>query len=118
MDGKEGQMNMFLLPSVNVPILGVVENMSWFTPAELPDHQYFIFGRGGGERLAEMGETTLLGRIPLVQSIRESGDHDTPGVLSDDSLVSKPFKDLAEKLVMRVAERNASLSPTEVVKME
>src|SRR5690606_7221920 len=67
-------MNMFLLDAVNVPILGVVENMSWFTPAELPDHKYLLFGSGGGEKLARIGETPLLAQLPLVQSVREAGD--------------------------------------------
>lgn len=111
-------LNMFRMENINVPILGIVENMSWFTPAELPDHQYFIFGRGGGEKLAQMSETTLLGRIPLIQSVRESGDRGTPGVLSADASVSTPFKTLAERVVESVAERNAKLSPTRVVKVE
>ena len=111
-------LNMFRMENINVPILGIVENMSWFTPAELPDHKYYIFGKGGGQKLAEMGGTSLLGSIPLVQSIRESGDQGKPGVLSEDPLVHVPFKELAKTLVKKVDERNANLSPTEVVKVE
>ncbi len=111
-------LNMFRMENINVPILGIVENMAWFTPAELPDHQYFIFGRGGGERLAQMGDTQLLGSIPLIQSVRESGDRGEPGVLSDNSEVSEPFKQLAKRVVLSVSDRNARLSPTKVVHME
>ena len=67
-------MNMFLLPSVNVPILGVIENMSWFTPKELPENKYYIFGEGGGKKMAKLSNSVLLGQVPLVQGIRESGD--------------------------------------------
>lgn len=71
-------MNMFLLDSVNVPILGVVENMAWFTPAELPDNKYYLFGKDGGKLLAQRAETSLLGQIPIVQSVREGGDSGEP----------------------------------------
>jgi ATP-binding protein involved in chromosome partitioning len=111
-------MQMFRMESINVPILGVIENMSWFTPAELPGHQYHIFGKGGGQRLAEAGETTLLGQIPLIMSIREGGDSGKPGVLSNDQEVSTPFKLLCQKVVESVQERNTRLSPTRVVQVE
>ena len=111
-------LNMFRMENIDVPILGIIENMSWFTPAELPDHQYFIFGRGGGEKLAQMGETKLLGRIPLIQSVRESGDQGTPSVLSDDPQVSTPFLNLAERVIESVVDRNTRRSPTKIVKVE
>jgi ATP-binding protein involved in chromosome partitioning len=111
-------LNMFRMENIHVPILGVIENMSWFTPAELPDHQYFIFGKGGGEKLAGMGETELLARIPLIQSIRESGDQGKPGVLSEDPLLNTPFINLAKRVVESVAKRNATQAPTRVVKVE
>jgi ATP-binding protein involved in chromosome partitioning len=95
-------MNMFLMPSVNVPILGVVENMSWFTPEELPQNQYFIFGKGGGKKLAEMSESPLLGQIPIVQSIREAGDTGTPIVTKSNHPVSAGFKEIAEKVIENI----------------
>ncbi len=103
-------MNMFRMPSVNVPIVGVVENMSWFTPRELPDNKYFLFGEGGGQRLADMGETTLLGQIPLIQGIRESGDSGLPALLSGDDLLSRPFIDVARRAVEAIDIRNRDVA--------
>jgi len=108
-------MNMFLMPSVNVPILGVVENMSWFTPEELPNNQYFIFGKGGGKKLAEMSESVLLGQIPIVQSIRESGDTGVPQVIQSNQPSSLLFKEIAHKVIERVNFRNSNMSPTQMV---
>ncbi|MCW5920711.1 MAG: Mrp/NBP35 family ATP-binding protein [Saprospiraceae bacterium] len=110
-------MNMFLLPQINVPILGVVENMAWFTPAELPDNKYFIFGQGGGKKLAKESQSVLLGQIPLVQSIREGGDIGTPAVLQNDSAVAEAFLTVAKNTLRQVAVRNEMLAPTQVVKM-
>lgn len=110
-------MNMFLLDSVNVPILGVVENMSWFTPAELPDHKYFLFGSGGGEKLAEIGQTTLLAQIPLVQSVREAGDSGQPAVLQEGELRER-FLKLAEKLDSVTQMRNKDKGPTRIVEVK
>jgi ATP-binding protein involved in chromosome partitioning len=111
-------LNMFRMENINVPILGIVENMSWFTPAELPESQYYLFGRGGGARLAEFGETELLAQIPLIQSVRESGDSGKPGVLSDDPALHTPFRKLAQRMVERTTARNANQSPTKVVQVE
>lgn len=111
-------MNMFRMENINVPILGVVENMSWFTPAELPDHKYYLFGSGGGEALARLGETQVLAHIPLVQSVRESGDAGRPGVLSGDAQVREAFMQMAERVVQSVNDRNARLSPTQIVHVE
>jgi ATP-binding protein involved in chromosome partitioning len=111
-------MNMFLLPSVNVPILGVVENMSWFTPAELPNNKYYLFGKGGGEKLAVMANSVLLGQIPLVQSIREYGDAGTPEVLNTDSPSATVFRDIADKLVARIQHRNDTQAPSQKVHMQ
>jgi ATP-binding protein involved in chromosome partitioning len=111
-------MNMFLLPSVNVPILGVVENMSWFTPAELPENKYFLFGEGGGKRLAKMAQTVLLGQIPIVQGIREAGDKGMPAVLSKDSISSEAFMEVARNTVRQVAIRNETMAPTQVVNIQ
>lgn len=111
-------MNMFLLPSVNVPIVGVVENMSWFTPEELPDNKYFIFGEGGGKRLARMAQTVLLGQIPLVQGIREAGDKGSPAVVGKASPTSEAFMEVARNVARQVALRNETLAPTQIVNVQ
>ncbi len=108
-------MNMFLLPNVKVPILGVVENMSWFTPAELPNNKYYIFGEGGGKKLAKMSKSVLLGQVPIVQSIRESGDKGKPAVLDEQSSVSKAFQEVAKNVARQIAIRNEMLGPTQMV---
>ncbi len=110
-------MNMFLLPQINIPILGVVENMAWFTPAELPENKYFIFGQGGGKKLALASHSVLLGQIPLVQSIREGGDFGLPTVLNDDEILSRPFLQVAENVLRQVAIRHELLPETQVVRM-
>jgi ATP-binding protein involved in chromosome partitioning len=110
-------MNMFLLPNVQVPILGVVENMSWFTPAELPQNKYFLFGQGGGLGLAKMAGTELLGQIPLIQSVRESGDSGQPTVLDRTSLARPYFMDVARRVAEQVALRNESKEATPIVRM-
>jgi ATP-binding protein involved in chromosome partitioning len=110
-------MNMFLMPQIGVPILGVVENMAWFTPAELPENKYFIFGQGGGKKLAKESNSVLLGQIPLVQSIREGGDIGTPAILQNDSIVSAAFLEVAKNTLRQVAVRNEILAPTQIVKM-
>ena len=110
-------MNMFLLPQINVPILGVVENMAWFTPAELPENKYYIFGQGGGKKLAKESQSVLLGQIPIVQSIREGGDTGVPAVLQNDSIVSEAFLNVAKNTMRQVAVRNEMMAPTQVVKM-
>ena len=110
-------MNMFLMPNVNVPVLGVVENMSWFTPAELPENKYYIFGQGGGKKLAQMAHSMLLGQIPLVQSIRESGDEGTPIILRDEPISRKAFLGVAENVARQTAARNELMEPTQIVKI-
>jgi ATP-binding protein involved in chromosome partitioning len=96
-------MNMFMLPQVNVPILGVVENMSWFTPAELPDSKYYLFGKDGGKTLAKKAQTVLLGQVPLVQGIREAGDEGSPIVIDDNSPSADVFMKIAQKLLQQIA---------------
>lgn len=108
-------MNMFTLPQVNVPILGVVENMAWFTPLELPDNQYFIFGQGGGTRLAKMANTVLLGQIPIVQGIREAGDMGKPIILHSEPITTRAFMNVAENVLRQIAVRNETLAATERV---
>lgn len=108
-------MSMFQLPSVNVPILGVVENMSWFTPAELPDHRYRIFGEGGGKRLAKMSQSMLLGQIPLVQGVREGGDSGQPIILDHSHPAAEHFIKMAQNTARQTAIRNEMLAPTRIV---
>lgn len=107
---------MFNQASINVPILGVVENMAYFTPEELPDNKYYIFGSGGGKELSKQFDAPFLGEIPLVQGIRESGDSGYPTSLKDGP-ASDSFQKLAESLAQEVAKRNASKPTTKVVEM-
>lgn len=109
--------NMFLLDHVNVPILGVVENMSWFTPAELPENKYFLFGQGGGEELARRCDTKLIGQIPLIQSIQEKGDSGSPQVLQDDE-TSVVLMDVVSKLIDQVEDRVKNKPPTKKVEIK
>lgn len=110
-------MNMFLLDNVNVPILGVVENMSWFTPEELPDNKYYIFGKGGGTKLAKLAETKMLAQLPIVMGIREGGDSGQPAATKDNSPLKGALKDMAINLSEQVDLRNKQKAPTEVVKI-
>jgi ATP-binding protein involved in chromosome partitioning len=111
-------MNMFLMPTINVPILGVIENMSWFTPAELPDNKYYIFGEGGGEKMAKLSNSVLLGQVPLVQGIRESGDHGKPAILEENSETANAFLKIAENTLKQVAIRNEMKDPTKKVEIK
>ncbi len=112
-DAQKG-LSMFVQPQINVPILGVIENMAWFTPKELPDNKYYIFGKDGGKELAEANQVPFLGQIPLVQSVRESGDAGRPEVINE-SEVSAEFNKLAQSVARQIAIRNASLDETSVV---
>jgi len=107
-DAEKG-VSMFRLPSINVPVLGIVENMSWFTPEEFPDHTYYLFGRDGGKRLAEKLDIPLLAQIPLVQSIREAGDAGRPAGLQENTIVSEAFLNLAKSVAQQVALKNAGV---------
>ncbi|MEY4925930.1 MAG: ATP-binding protein Mrp/Nbp35 family, partial [Bacteroidota bacterium] len=111
-------MNMFMLPQVNVPILGVVENMSWFTPAELPENKYYLFGKDGGKTLARKANTVLLGQIPLVQNIREAGDFGTPIVVRNEPITADAFRSVAQKLLQQVAIRNETMPATKTIEMD
>ncbi|MDX1911717.1 MAG: Mrp/NBP35 family ATP-binding protein [Saprospiraceae bacterium] len=95
-------MNMFLLPQIGVPILGVVENMAWFTPAELPENKYYIFGQGGGKKLARESNSILLGQIPLVQSVREGGDTGMPAIVQADNPVAPSFLEVAKNVLRQI----------------
>ncbi|WP_027302932.1 Mrp/NBP35 family ATP-binding protein [Rudanella lutea] len=109
---------MFRQPQINVPVLGVVENMAWFTPAELPTHRYPIFGQGGGQQLADKFSVPMLGQIPLVQGIREAGDEGQPVVISGEPIAAEAFRSAAEALAQQVAIRNASLDQTQRVEIQ
>ena len=110
-DAKKG-IAMFGQAQVNVPIIGLVENMSYFTPAELPTNKYYIFGKEGGRRLAEEYDLPFLGQIPLVQSIREGGDQGVPIMMSDDAITKKAFEDFTANAVRSIAMRNAQMPKT------
>ena len=112
-DAKKG-IAMFGQAQVNVPIIGLVENMSYFTPAELPNNKYYIFGKEGGKRLAEEYELPFLGQIPLVQTIREGGDQGVPIMMSDDQITKKAFEEFAATVVRSIAMRNANITATKV----
>jgi ATP-binding protein involved in chromosome partitioning len=108
---------MFRQPQINIPVLGIVENMAYFTPAELPENKYYIFGKGGAKQMAEQFDLPFLGEIPIVQSIREGGDNGIPAVMNDEPVTKKAFNTLAQKVAQNVAIRNANLEPTKVVQM-
>jgi ATP-binding protein involved in chromosome partitioning len=110
-------ISMFRSEKIDVPVLGLVENMSWFTPAELPENKYFIFGREGGKNLAERTGVPLLGQIPLVQSICESSDKGEPVALGD-SPAGKAFMELADAVIERVNSRNRDIKPTKRVELK
>lgn len=115
-DARKG-VNMFSGDKVKVPVLGIVENMAWFTPAELPENKYYIFGKEGGKRLAEELKVPLLGQIPLVQSIRECGDAGRPIAVDENSILSLSFRELAQKVVESIDFRNINLGPTQKVEI-
>lgn len=108
---------MFRQPQINVPILGIVENMAYFTPQELPGNKYYIFGQGGARKMAEQFELPFLGEIPIVQGIREGGDKGIPAVVDDEPVAKAAFTELAQSVARNVAIRNANLEPTKVVQM-
>lgn len=115
-DANKGVL-MFRQPQINVPILGIVENMAYFTPEELPDNRYYIFGKGGGQKLADKFDVPLLGQIPLVQGIRESGDSGLPAVMKGGP-GAEAFSVLAETLARRIAIRNANFTETQKVEIK
>ena len=115
-DARKG-INMFTLDKVNVPILGLVENMAWFTPAELPENKYYLFGREGAKRLAEEMNVPLLGQIPIVQSICEGGDNGLPVALDENTITGRAFIQLAANVVEQTNLRNANQAPTKIVEI-
>ncbi len=115
-DAKKG-VSMFLSDSINVPVLGIIENMAYFTPEELPNNKYYIFGKEGAKNLAEDLQVPFLGEVPLVQSIREAGDYGRPAALQTASVIEKVFEEITRNVVQETVNRNESLPPTEAIKI-
>jgi ATP-binding protein involved in chromosome partitioning len=115
-DAKKG-IAMFAQAQINVPIIGLVENMAYFTPAELPENKYYIFGKEGGKRLADEYDLPFLGQVPLVQSIREGGDEGVPAMVGNDAVSLQAFRDFAALAVRNIAMRNAKLPKTQKVEV-
>ncbi len=110
--------SMFKQDGINVPILGLVENMAWFTPEELPNNKYYIFGKEGCKQFAEELNVPLLGQIPIVQSIADAGDAGKPVATDENSILGKAFMQLAENVAQQIAIRNANLDPTKIVEIK
>lgn len=115
-DAKKG-VAMFQNESINVPVLGIIENMAYFTPEELPNNKYYIFGQEGAKNLAQDLDVPFLGEVPLVQSIREAGDYGRPAALQTATPLEKAFEDLARNVVEETVKRNDDLPPTEAIKI-
>ena len=115
-DAKKG-VAMFEQESINVPVLGIVENMAYFTPSELPDNKYYIFGENGAKNLAEDTNTAFLGEVPIVQSIREAGDVGRPVALQENSPLEASFNAITKEMLAQLLKRNKNLPPTEVVRI-
>ncbi len=115
-DAKKG-VAMFAQENINVPVFGIVENMSYFTPEELPDNKYYIFGKDGAKNLAKDINTEFLGEIPLVQSIREAGDVGRPVALQENTPLEEAFTEITKKMLTELVKRNKDLPPTEVVRI-
>ncbi|HEX8269995.1 MAG TPA: Mrp/NBP35 family ATP-binding protein [Flavobacterium sp.] len=115
-DAKKG-VSMFLSEAVNVPVLGIIENMAYFTPEELPENKYYIFGKQGAQNLAEDLGVPFLGEVPLVQSIREAGDYGRPAAMQNDSVTQKVFEDITRNVVQETIRRNENLPASEAIKI-
>ena len=115
-DAKKG-VSMFMSDSIQVPVLGIIENMAYFTPEELPDNKYYIFGKEGAKNLAEDLEVPFLGEVPLVQSIREAGDYGRPAAMQTGSILETIFEELARSVVSETVKRNETLPATEAIKI-
>ncbi|MBO3115592.1 Mrp/NBP35 family ATP-binding protein [Winogradskyella sp. DF17] len=115
-DAKKG-VAMFQQDNINVPVLGIIENMAYFTPEELPENKYYIFGKEGAKHLAEDLEVPLLGEVPLVQSIREAGDVGRPAALQTASVIEEAFEEITKAVVQQVVYRNKALPATEAIKI-
>lgn len=115
-DVKKG-VGMFQMESINVPVLGIIENMSYFTPEELPNNKYYIFGKEGAKNLSEKLEVPFLGEVPIIQSIREGADVGRPAVLQENGIAKNVFVEITKSMIEQVIERNTNLPATEAVKI-
>jgi ATP-binding protein involved in chromosome partitioning len=115
-DAKKG-VSMFLSDSINVPVLGIIENMAYFTPEELPNNKYYIFGKEGAKNLAADLQVPFLGEVPIVQSIREAGDYGRPAAMQTGSVIEGVFEEITRNVVEEVVKRNENLPATEVIKI-
>lgn len=115
-DAKKG-IAMFSQAQINVPIIGLIENMAYFTPAELPNNKYYLFGKEGGRKLAEEYDLSFLGQIPLVQTIREGGDEGVPAMVGTDELTKEAFRNFTAQTVRNIAMRNANLPQTSLIEV-
>ena len=115
-DAKKG-VSMFMSEAINVPVLGIIENMAYFTPEELPNNKYYIFGKEGAKDLAQDLGVAFLGEVPIVQSIREAGDFGRPAALQVGSVIETVFEEITRNVVQEVVNRNENLAPTEAIKI-
>jgi len=110
--------NMFRLDTVNIPIIGIVENMSWFTPAELPENKYYIFGQGGGDSLAKKYKCSVLAQIPLIQEVREAGDNGKPASIADNAMLTELFDGMTDQFLKQLQLRHELYAPTKKVEIK
>ena len=115
-DAKKG-VSMFMSEAINVPVLGIIENMAYFTPEELPENKYYIFGKEGARNLSEDLDVAFLGEVPIVQSIREAGDYGRPAAMQEGSVIQTVFEEITRNVVQEVVSRNENLPATEAVKI-
>ena len=115
-DARKG-IAMFNQKSINVPVLGIVENMAYFTPNELPENKYYIFGKDGAKNLSNDMNVKFLGEVPLIQSIREASDFGHPASLQENSKISLTFEEISKNLVSELVKRNKDLPPSEILKI-
>jgi len=115
-DARKG-VAMFQQESINVPVLGIIENMAYFTPKELPDNKYFIFGKEGAKYLADDLNIPFLGEIPLVQSVREAGDLGRPAAMQTSTPIEEAFNKITQNVAQEVVRRNTALPPTDAIKI-
>jgi ATP-binding protein involved in chromosome partitioning len=108
---------MFLSEAINVPVLGIIENMAYFTPEELPNNKYYIFGQEGAKNLAADLNVPFLGEVPIVQSIREAGDYGRPAAMQEGSVIESVFQEITRNVVQQTVARNESLPATEAIKI-
>jgi len=110
-------MSMFKQDTIQIPVLGVVENMAWFTPEELPENKYYIFGKDGAKKYAEENGLRVLGQIPIVMGVMQGGEMGIPVAANSDTIMGKEFATLADNVIEALAERNSQLPPTKIVEI-